>query len=109
MPGRMSNRDRIARMAAEKAAGDKAKKKTTKKAAPKKKAAARKKTSTKAAARSAGRMRLVWAVCDQSGTPVKQYDYPKRDDADKEAARLTASKGKLHFVRKEKVPMEGEA
>ena len=107
MAGRMSNRDRIARMAAEKEAEAK-QKKAKKKAPAKKKTAAKKKTTKAASSRSAGRMRLVWAVCDQSGSPVKQYNYPERDEADKEAARLTASKGKLHFVRKEKVPMESE-
>jgi hypothetical protein len=102
MAGRMSNRDRIAKMAAEKAAAAKEKAKKKKKAPAKKRA-----TKKKAAAASGGRMKVVWAVCDQTGNLVKTYDYPKRGDADKEAARLTESKGKPHFVRAEKVPMEG--
>lgn len=102
MAGHMSNRDRIAKLAAEKAAERK------EKAAAKKKAPARKKRATKksAAAASGGRMKIVWAVCDQTGNSIKAFDYPKRKDADSEAARLSESKGKPHFVRSEKVPME---
>jgi hypothetical protein len=108
MPGRMSNKERIARAAAEKAAGDKEKAVKKKKKTAKKKST-RKKTSRaskSAPAKSAGRMRLVWVVCDQTGGPVKEYPYPERSEADAEAARLTSTKGKQHFVRKEKVPME---
>ena len=102
MPAHLSNRDRIAKLAAEKAAVRK--EKTVKK----KKAPARKKRATKksAAAASGGRMKVVWAVCDQTGNQVKAFDYPQRADADAEAVRLTETKGKPHFVRSEKVPME---
>jgi hypothetical protein len=102
MAGRMSNRDRIAKVAAEKAAERK------EKAEKKKKAPARKKRATKksAAPASGGRMKVVWAVCDQTGNSVKTYPYPARKEADTEAARLTESKSKPHFVRSEKVPME---
>ena len=103
MPGRMSNKDRIARMAAEKAAEKKekaTKKKTTKKAPAKSKA------RTTAATKPTGSRKLVWVVCDHTGSPVKTYPYPERGSADEEAARLTTSKGKQHFVRNEKVPME---
>ena len=102
MAEHMSNRVRIAKLAAEKAAERK------QKAEKKKKAPARKKRATKksGAAASGGRMKVVWAVCDQTGNSVKSYDYPKRADADTEAARLSESKGKPHFVRSEKVPME---
>jgi len=107
MPARMSNRDRIARLAAEKAAGAKEKKKVTKKKAAKKKAAKKTRTSaSKAAAKPAGAMKLVWVVCDNTGTPVKTFAYPERKTADAEATRLTSSKGKQHWVRNERVPME---
>ena len=104
MPARASNKDRIAKLAAEKAAGvkEKAAKKKKKAAAPKKKRVAKK----KAAAASGGRMKVVWGVCDQAGNLVKSYPYPDRDKADAEAARLSESKNKPHFVRSEKVPME---
>lgn len=106
MPGRMTNRDRIARMAAEKAAEKK--EKDTKRKAPKTAGAKPKPRSRAAAAASkaVGSRKLVWVVCDHTGTPVKTYPYPERGTADQEAARLTTSKGKQHFVRNEKVPME---
>ena len=119
MPARMSNRDRIARLAAEKAAEKKEKetakgakktrKGTTTKTAAKKKTkkAASKASSTKsAAAKPAGGMKLVWAVCDNTGATVKTFPYRDRKSADTEAARLTTSKGKTHFVKNDKVPME---
>ncbi len=62
MPGRMSNKDRIAKAAAEVDAGKKAKAKKKAKKKVAKKPSARK----KAAAKSAGRLKLVWVVCDHS-------------------------------------------
>ncbi len=112
MPGRMSNKDRIARKAAEVAAEKKekvAKKKVAKKAAKKtaKKKTTRKKASKKtAAAKSAGRLKLVWVVCDHSGSGVKTFEFNEEKVARKEAKRLSEDKGKTHFVKKEKVPME---
>jgi hypothetical protein len=97
----MSNRDRIAKLAAEKAA--ERKEKAVKKVAPVRKARATKKSASSA---SGGRMKVVWAVCDQTGNLVKAFDYTKRGDASAEAARLSETKGKPHFVRSEKVPME---
>ncbi len=103
MAGHMSNRDRIAKIAAEKAAERKEKVEKKKKAPARKKRATKKKA---VAAASGGRMKVVWAICDQTGNQVKAFDYPKRKEADAEAARLSESKGKPHFVRSEKVPME---
>ena len=93
MVRRMSNRDRIARLAAEKAA-DKKKKPSTAagaKAAPEK---------------AATRMKLVWAVCDNAGEVVKTFDFSALETAKEEAARLSEKKGKLHFVKKDKAPLE---
>ena len=120
MPARLSNRDRIARLAAEKAAAKKEKEAkkgakktrttkatTTKKAAKKKTTKAASKASSKsAAAKPAGGLKMVWAVCDNTGSIVKTYPYPDRKTADSEAGRLTTSKGKTHFVKSDKVPME---
>ena len=112
MPARMSNRDRIARLAAEKAAGDKEKEvaKTTKKTKATKKPRSTSAKTTKASRASAAKpamgMKLVWVVCDNTGGVVKAFPYPERKAADTEAARLTTSKGKTHFVKTDKVPME---
>ena len=106
MPGRMSNKDRIAKMAAEKAA-EKKEKAAKKKATAKKKTATKKKTTKKASAtKSAGRMKVVWVVCDQAGGPVKTFPFPEEKQARAEADRLTSDKGKTHFVKRDKVPME---
>jgi hypothetical protein len=96
-------------MAAEKKAASKAKKKkkvAKKKAAKKTRSTAKKTSSKAAAAKPAGAMKLVWVVCDNTGAPVKTFAYPERKTADAEATRLTSSKGKQHWVRNEKVPME---
>lgn len=103
MPGRMSNKDRIAKLAAEKAAGSTEKSEAKKRAPAKRAPSAR--AAAAAAAKTGARMRLVWVVCDQAGNPVKSYPYPARADADAEVARLTASKGKPHFIKKDKEPM----
>jgi len=107
MPGRMSNKDRIAKLAAEKAADTKEKTAKKKKAPPKKRAPSAR-AAAAAAAKAGVRMRLVWVVCDQAGNPVKSYPYPARAEADAEVARLTGSKGKTHFIKKDKEPMEVE-
>jgi hypothetical protein len=108
MAGRMSNKDRIARLAAEKDA--ERKEKAKKKAASKKKKATSKRKTTKRSSRSstksAGRLKAVWVVCDQSGTPVKTFAYGEKAQAEKEAKKLTDDKNKLHFVKMDKVPME---
>ena len=105
MAARMSNKDRIARAAAEKQAADK--EKAVKK---KKKAATKKKTRTtrsrSAATKSAARLKAVWAVCDQAGATVKTFGFGEKKAAEKEAKKLTDDKGKLHFVKMDKVPME---
>jgi hypothetical protein len=109
MAGRMSNRDRISKLAAEKAAERRekeVKKKTPSPTKAKSKAKARSSTSAAVARSSGGRMCVVWAICDQSGNQVKTFPYPARKDADAEAERLSESKGKPHFVKSEKVPME---
>ena len=103
MPGRMSNKDRIAKAAAEVDAGKKTK---AKKKAAKKKVAKKKVARKKAATKSAGRLKLVWVVCDHSGSGVKEFAFNEEALARKEAKRLTEDKGKAHFVKKEKIPLE---
>jgi len=105
MPGRMSNKDRIAKLAAEADATKKAKA-TKKKAAKKKKVAKKKTVRKKAAKKAAGRLKLVWVVCDHSGSGVKTFAFNEQKVAEKEAKRLTEDKGKTHFVKKDKVPLE---
>ena len=104
MASRMSNRDRIQRMAQEADAvrrekAEKAKTKPKRKAAPRKKAASRKKAGAK------GRVKIVWAVCVPAGKAVEIFPYRDKDKAQAAADRLTEKKGTLYVVRSERQPM----
>lgn len=52
------------------------------------------------------RMKLVWAVFNNSNQRVASFEYPKRSDADALAAKLTTEKKNTHFVQGVKEPME---
>ena len=102
---RMSNNERLERMAAEKAAGARERKEKAEKR--KSVAAARPKRSTsRSAAAPSGRLRVVWAVCNHMGDQVKAFPYPEKQQAEAEAARLCEQKGKGHYVEPRKIPME---
>jgi hypothetical protein len=93
MARRTSNRDRIERMAAEKAAGRR-QKDAKAPAAPR-----------AAAEKAAARVRLVWVICDNAGEAVRTFAFNEYEPAKEEAARLTEKKGKQHFVKKDKAPL----
>lgn len=102
MSGRMSNRDRIAQAALE---AEEARKQKEKAAASRaaKPAATRKKS---AASAPTGKLRAVWAVCDQTGATVETFAYPKEAEARAEAERRMEETGKTHFVKPDKVPAD---
>ncbi len=104
-PRRMTGRERLERLQAEKAAEER--EKDEKKAVKKKKAPAKKKKATrKKKAAVSVRMKLVWAVCQANGTIVETFPYPQKDEAKATAERMSA-KGRPDFIVKpEKVPME---
>lgn len=52
------------------------------------------------------RMRVVWGVFNNSHQCVATYEYPKRDEADQHATRLTTDKRSTHFVQPVKEPIE---
>jgi hypothetical protein len=64
--------------------------------------------TTKSRSRSAKvvRMKVVWAVFNNSNQRIATYDYPKRKEADDHAAKLTADKKSTHFVQPVKEPIE---
>ncbi len=103
--GRMSFNERLERMAAEKAAAERERREKAekRKAAPAKKSS---RSGSRVAAVPAGRMRVVWAVCNHLGEQVKAYPYPEKEQAAAEAARLSEDKGKRHYVEPRKVPMD---
>jgi hypothetical protein len=97
MPRHPSNADRIARAAAEVAAGDQ-EKAVLKQAAPKKPSRPR----ASAAPKPKARQKVVWAVGRPGNEPVKTFAYKERDVADAEAKR----RGGDFRVVDLKVPME---
>lgn len=95
----MSNRDRIARAAEEARLAEE--EKLAKKSARKK--------ATKRSSRSRAkdvRMKIVWVVCNSSGSAVRVFAYPDKDAATAEAQRLSSSTGQPHELRPTKVPMD---
>ena len=102
MSGRMSNRDRIQHLRAEADAA--AKEKEAARAAKAAQPKAPRKASSKAAAPTRGRVRIVWNVCDPSGREVKSFPYAQEQEARAEAAQMSASTGRTHFVMKAEVP-----
>ena len=94
----MSNRDRIARAAEEAriAAAEKAAKKATKKTTG----------SRSERAPKSVRMKIVWDVCNVTGTAVKSFPYPDKAEAEAATETLTRSTGRTHILRPTKVPME---
>jgi hypothetical protein len=63
-------------------------------------------TKSRSRAAKVVRMKVVWAVFNNSNQQIAKYDYPKRKEADDHAARLTADKKSTHFVQPIKEPME---
>lgn len=114
MPGKMSNRDRIAHKALEAEVGRK-EKAAKKEAEPADKTASGKSAGGKATGGTVrksrskaapARIKIVWAVCDQSGAQVKLFPYAQEQEAQAEAQTRTASSGKTHFVTRAEVPFE---
>ena len=52
------------------------------------------------------RMRVVWAVFNNSHQMVDSFPYPQKGDADARAAQLIADKKTTHFVQPVKEPIE---
>ncbi len=55
------------------------------------------------------RVKVVWAVFNNSNQRVAVFEYPKRAEAEALAARLTADKRTTHFVQPVKEPIETAA
>lgn len=91
---RMSNKERIARAAAEAQIGDD------------ERAAAVKKMAKKKGEAVPVRTKIVWAVCDPAGKSVKTFPYPQKEAAEAEVAALTKKKERPYCLRADKVPMD---
>lgn len=75
---------------------------------PAKKKAAPKAAKPRARSRAAKivRLKLVWAVFNNSNQRVATFDYPRRKEADELAQKLTTDKKNMHFVQPVKEPWE---
>ena len=101
-----SNRERIARAAAEAAAA--AAEKTEAAAAGKTEKRSAKKRSASRPKRAAApvRMKVVWEVCTGTGRVVKTFAYADKEAAEAARLALIDAKGETHLLRDTKVPME---
>ena len=97
---RGSNRERIARAAAE--AEVTASERAAKKASREKSGAPRPKRAPKAPAR----MKVVWEVCSPAGAAIKTFLYPDKAAAEAATDALSKSTGRTHILRAAKVPMD---
>jgi len=98
--GRMSNRDRIARAAAEARATAKERDEQQKA-----KAAAPPSSGRRKKVEPVGPLKVVWEVRGPNGKTVKTYPYPLKAAAEAEAKRLTEEHDTTHYVAQAKVPL----
>jgi hypothetical protein len=75
---------------------------------PAKKATKRKtaKRKTRSKAPAEVRVKLFWAVCNQSMKPVAMFEYAEKEQAKQKAAALSQSGKSPHFVQKFKKVIE---
>jgi hypothetical protein len=85
---------------------EEAPKKKKKVAKPKPKPVKAKTTKSRSRSAKVVRMKVVWAVFNNSNQRIATYEYPKRKEADDHAARLTTDKKSTHFVQPVKEPIE---
>jgi HJR/Mrr/RecB family endonuclease len=96
MAKRLSNRQRIERMAEE--ASIEAEDKETK-------AVVRKTSRSRKAAPKQVRMKIVWKVLDENSREIASFPYPEEAKAQARAAELSEKTGKTHMVDRARVPM----
>jgi hypothetical protein len=93
---RMSNRDRLDRLRAEREIEEKEKEEKRKAAAAKKAAGGTRSRSTRKKAAPAARMKVVWAVCRANGDVVETFPYPQKAEAEAAADRFTQGPRRRH-------------
>ncbi len=99
MARRMSNSERLERMAEE--ASIKTEEKEAK--APVRKASGSRKTAPKPK-----RMKFVWSVMDENSKEIASFAYPAKGEAEARAAELSQKTGKRHTVNPVRVPMRDD-
>ena len=111
MAKRLSNRQRIERMAEEASieAEDKEQEAEDKEQAVEEKEpkpSVRKASGSKKAAPKPKRMKFVWKVVDANSKEIASFPYPAKGEAEARAAELSEKTGKTHTVNPVRVPME---
>ncbi len=99
MAKRLSNRQRIDRLAEEASVEPEEKEPTT---------SVRKASRSKKAAAKPQRMKFVWSVVDANSKEVASFPYPAKDAAEARAAELSEKTGKPHTVNCVRVPMKDD-
>ena len=97
MAKRLSNRQRIERMAEE--ASIKAEEKEPK-------TSVRKASGSRKTAPKQKRMKFIWSVVDEKSKEIASFPYPGKCEAEARAAELSEKTGKAHTVNLVRVPME---
>ena len=96
MAKRLSNRQRIERMAEE--ASIEAEEKEPK-------TVVRKASRSRKTAPAQKRMKFIWTVVDENSKEIASFPYPGKSEAEARAAELSEKTGKAHTVNCVRVPM----
>ncbi len=108
MGGRMSSRDRIARLREEAEIAQRERDEAKQRREAERATAAPTRRRPPAASQSSGRTKVVWTLCDSAGRSLHRYAYRDEAVARAEAERLSDETGKTHFVKKEDIPFDVE-
>ena len=110
MAKRLSNRQRIERMAEEASieAEDKEQAAEDKEQGPRirNQNRVRKASRSRKTAPKQKRMKFIWSVVDANSKEIASFPYPAKDEAEARASELSEKTGKSHTVNAVRVPME---
>jgi hypothetical protein len=105
MARRLSNRQRLERMAEEVSIQAEEKEKEPKKEP---KTGVRKASGSRKTAPKQKRMKFIWSVVDANSKEIASFPYPAKGEAEARAAELSEKTGKTHTVNAVRVPMEDD-
>ncbi len=103
MAKRLSNRQRIERMAEEASIEAEDKEQPAEEKEPKTRV--RKASGSRKTAPKQKRMKLIWTVVDANSKEIASFPYPAKDEAQARASELSEKTGKAHTVNSVRVPM----
>jgi len=106
MAKRLSNRQRIERMAEE--ASIKAEDKEQGAEDKEPKARVRKASGSRKTAPKQKRVKFIWSVVDENSKEMASFPYPAKGEAEARASELSEKTGKAHTVNLVRVPMEDD-